>query len=420
MRLRFLRLRLGLLSLLVAGGISTALVGSSSAADPPANCSTTGGVTTCVFGPTGAAQTWTVPAGVTEATFDVSGARGGQSVPAPASQPGGMGGTATATISVSAGSTYQLVVGGAGIRTSAGFNGGGVGGAPGGAAAGGGGGGASDVRSGSCAATLACGLADRILVAGGGGGGGTSAFAQAIGGNGDHPTGDSGSLSVDCDENCVGGGGSQSEGGAGGTSEDIRGATDGMDGALGQGGAGGNGGDANGGGLPGGGGGGGYYGGGGGGVTGAVGGGGGGGSSFGPAQATFGESQLVDGQITVSYATPAQTVSIAIVGGRSLQGRGVVSVAVHSTSEFDATTIDPASVCFGDAEAPAERDCTELNGKSIFRDHNHDGRLDALHQFETHEAGVDPGDTQACLTGETFEGTPIAGCASIVGRPGAL
>jgi hypothetical protein len=47
---------------------------SAHAVDPPAGCTTSSGVTTCVFAYTGAAQTWTVAAGVTEATFDIYGA----------------------------------------------------------------------------------------------------------------------------------------------------------------------------------------------------------------------------------------------------------------------------------------------------------------------------------------------------------
>ena len=79
MRFRFRRgvLRLGLLGLLVGGVMLTGLVGSATAADPPAGCTTTAGVTTCVFAYRGAAQTWTVPDGVTEATFDLYGAQGG-------------------------------------------------------------------------------------------------------------------------------------------------------------------------------------------------------------------------------------------------------------------------------------------------------------------------------------------------------
>jgi len=679
---RYLRgLRFGLLGVLVAGGMSTVLVGSSSAADPPANCTTTGTVTTCVFAYTGAAQTWTVPAGVTQATFDVYGAAGGTA--AISNTPGGAGGRVTATLPVSAGSTYQLVVGGAGTdngrdpsgREGAGVNGGGAGGNDGGSGEGdgGGGGGASDVRSGSCAATLACGLEARILVGGGGGGGG--AWLTPSGGNAGNPSGAPGGGPGG------GGGGSQSAGGAGGVNPDGD-DKPGKSGALGLGGAG-----ASGAGPSGGGGGGGYYGGGGGAASGFqafAGGGGGGGSSFGPANATFSENPpgLGNGQITITFCpstagvttcvfastgaeqsftvpggvssvhvvasgagggsgsgagpggrgavvsadlpvtqgdvlyleagggptntgacfedtrciggfngggssdfggggggasdvrttgqgdagtlasrllvaaggggggelcaspqppatgagaggdagapgaqgnncgiaggtggragtssaggtggtpsghagalgiggdgaagssgagggglygggsggeitselpdpdeppntggaggggggsnlvpaggtsalttnppqivisyTAPKAVSIAIAGRKSLQGHSVASVAVLSTSDFDARSIDPKSVCFGDAEDPTQRDCTERDGQITLLDVNGDRKADALLQFETNEAGVDPGDTQACLTGKTFDGTPIAGCATIVGIPRVL
>src|SRR3954470_5987087 len=110
-------LRLGLLSLLVGGVMLTGLVGSA-AADPPAGCTTTAGVTTCVFAFTGAAQTWTVPAGGTSATFDVFGAQGGG---------GGKGGEVKATLPVTPGDALQIVVGGMGAASSCnhagGFNG---------------------------------------------------------------------------------------------------------------------------------------------------------------------------------------------------------------------------------------------------------------------------------------------------------
>ena len=61
---------------------------------------------TCAF--TGTAQTWTVPAGVTSAMFDLFGASGGNGNFAGA---GGAGGETTATIAVVAGATYQVMVG---------------------------------------------------------------------------------------------------------------------------------------------------------------------------------------------------------------------------------------------------------------------------------------------------------------------
>lgn len=117
---------------------------------------------------TGRAQTWTVPAGVTSATFHVYGAQGG-GTSAPSS--GGRGGSTFATLNLNPGDTLVITVGGQGGAVAAcdqvtpagagGFNGGGAGG--GGPCAGAGGGGASDVRTGPD-------LDQRVLVAAGGGG----------------------------------------------------------------------------------------------------------------------------------------------------------------------------------------------------------------------------------------------------------
>ena len=62
---------------------------------------------------TGAAQTWVVPDTVTVVTFDVHGAQGGLG-DVTTSQPPGLGGRATATLSVTPGSTVHVFVGGKG------------------------------------------------------------------------------------------------------------------------------------------------------------------------------------------------------------------------------------------------------------------------------------------------------------------
>jgi Tol biopolymer transport system component len=113
---------------------------------------------------------------------------------------------------------------------------------------------------------------------------------------------------------------------------------------------------------------------------------------------------------------PQMTVSIDIKPGSTanpirLSSTGKIPVAILSTSSFDATTVDPSSVCFGDAEAPAQRDCTAAN--SSLDDVNTDGRLDLLLLFEMNQTSIDPGDTQACLTGRTFSGQGVVGCDSI-------
>ena len=133
-----------------------------------------------------------------------------------------------------------------------------------------------------------------------------------------------------------------------------------------------------------------------------------------PAGDTFG----VD-SIQMEDPTPCViTVSIDIKPGSStnpinLKSNGVIPVAILSTATFDATTVDASTVCFGDAENPSQRDCTEAHGKGHIEDVNGDGRLDMLLHYETQETGIDPGDTQACLTGKTVGGQPIAGCDSI-------
>jgi hypothetical protein len=96
----------------------------------------------------------------------------------------------------------------------------------------------------------------------------------------------------------------------------------------------------------------------------------------------------------------------------NLSSRGAVPVAVLGTPTFDAAEVDPDSACFGDAEAPDERDCEPEGGGSL-EDVNADGIDDLVLRFRTRETGIDPGDTVACLTGSLFGGTSIEGCDSI-------
>jgi len=263
------------------------------------DCVNNAGTLTCTYTFTGAAQSWTVPAGVTQATFVVDGAQGGLGQLAGGTQgTGGLGARAQATFAVSAGQIYQLMVGGTGAVTAGGFNGGGTGGTSFRNFNGAGGGGASDVRNGACAATLSCTLADRRLIAGGGGGG------ASVGGSG----GSGGQLGADGtgsgSDGTPGTGGTATAGGTGG-SEANGGSNPGTAGQLGQGGTGGFASCGCGGA---GGGGGGLYGGGGGGFEG----GGGGGSSFGPSGVTFQSGvRSGNGQIAVIYTPPDNNGPVA-------------------------------------------------------------------------------------------------------------
>jgi hypothetical protein len=87
--------------------------------------------------------------------------------------------------------------------------------------------------------------------------------------------------------------------------------------------------------------------------------------------------------------------------------KGVIPVAILTTEDFDATTVDPETVRFGPAGAE------KAHKHAHVKDANHDGDLDLMLHFLTEDAGIAPGDTEACLTGETYDGLPIMGCDSV-------
>ena len=168
------------------------------------------------FDYTGAAQTWTVPAGCTKLIVDCVGAAGGPGN----TVSGGLGGRVQCTLSVTSGQILNIYVGGVGKYTSpngtsaGGWNGGGNGYSVQftfGSASYyhcGGGGGASDIRIGGTE------LTDRKIVAGGGGGSfrlvGSSNLSIVGGAGGDLIGEQGGSWS---------GSGASSSGGGGGTQQ---------------------------------------------------------------------------------------------------------------------------------------------------------------------------------------------------------
>jgi hypothetical protein len=273
-----------LLTVLVAGAgtIAVGLLGSPAAAAP----------TTVTFGFTGTQQTFVVPSNICSLTVTALGGQGGAEERGVA---GGLGGSATATISVQPGSTLQVQVGGAGVAGQTDIPG--AGGFPDGGAAlgpanaaGGGGGGSSAVYQGGTATS------NRVVVAGGGGGSAFGFISSKSGGAGGGSAGQAGG-DADGIPGSGGQGGTQMGPGMGGTGNSST--------------SGGNGGQPNGGTggdslLGGAGGGGGFFGGGGGsaaiGATGASGGGGGGGSGFTPNGTGLVQGvQTGNGQVTITF-----------------------------------------------------------------------------------------------------------------------
>lgn len=85
----------------------------------------------------------------------------------------------------------------------------------------------------------------------------------------------------------------------------------------------------------------------------------------------------------------------------------MIPVAILSDADFDATTVDPDTVQFGPAGAEYNHRRTHV------KDADDDGDLDLVMHFRTQNTGIQLGDTEACLTGATLDGTPILGCDSV-------
>jgi hypothetical protein len=91
--------------------------------------------------------------------------------------------------------------------------------------------------------------------------------------------------------------------------------------------------------------------------------------------------------------------------------RGGVRVAAFGSEHLDATGIDAETLAFGPGGAAARR-------RSLrYRDVNHDGYIDLVARFRVREAGLAPGDDEACLSGVTVDGVSFIGCDAIDSRP---
>ena len=107
-------------------------------------------------------------------------------------------------------------------------------------------------------------------------------------------------------------------------------------------------------------------------------------------------------------APPVVEVTIDIKPGSdpnsiNLKSKGVVPVAVLTTGDFDASTVDPDTVLFAGA-APLRWTMEDVDG---------DGDLDLLFHFKTQELDLDENSTEATLTGDTADGNPIQGTDTV-------
>ena len=84
-----------------------------------------------------------------------------------------------------------------------------------------------------------------------------------------------------------------------------------------------------------------------------------------------------------------------------------INVAILSGNGFDATTVDETTILFGRTGIEASPVTV------ILKDVNKDGFIDMLLSFNAGTMGIQCGDTQVLLTGETTGGQPVRGVDSI-------
>jgi hypothetical protein len=93
----------------------------------------------------------------------------------------------------------------------------------------------------------------------------------------------------------------------------------------------------------------------------------------------------------------------------NLRSKGVVPVAVLTTEEFDAGSVDPDSVAFAEA-SPVRWALEDVDG---------DGDVDMILHFRTQSLGLEPSSTEATLTGSTYDGQEIQGTDTVRIVPGS-
>lgn len=119
-----------------------------------------------------------------------------------------------------------------------------------------------------------------------------------------------------------------------------------------------------------------------------------------------GQAETADGELHPVLWQPNAVLAVTIdvkpgsaTNPVNPRGRGVIPVAVLTTSTFDATTIDVSSVRFGPGGA------TESHDTGHVEDVNRDGRDDLVLHFDAQASGIACGTTSVTLTGNTTAAT---------------
>jgi len=121
-------------------------------------------------------------------------------------------------------------------------------------------------------------------------------------------------------------------------------------------------------------------------------------------------SVLLFGKITsILQKVPIDIKPGSFPNSINMESRGTIPVAILSTPDFDATTVDKTSLTFGrTGDEDSLEKCTKSN-----EDVNGDGLLDVVCHFRTQDTGFREGDNEGILKGKTVDGIPIEGRDSV-------
>jgi hypothetical protein len=99
-------------------------------------------------------------------------------------------------------------------------------------------------------------------------------------------------------------------------------------------------------------------------------------------------------------------------------GRGNLPVAILGSDTFDVADVDVTTLAFGPGASAASHDLTEPGAfEEHLRDVNDDGLKDLISHYRIENTGIEADDPEACITGETLDGTPFEGCDVIRAIP---
>jgi hypothetical protein len=108
----------------------------------------------------------------------------------------------------------------------------------------------------------------------------------------------------------------------------------------------------------------------------------------------------------------AMQVDVSVRPGNSNKvnpfSNSTVPVVIYGSESFDVRDVDAATLGFGPNEALSSNG----NGANVV-DVNGDGYDDLKSHFRVPDTGIAVGDEEACLSGFTWDGVPVQGCAPV-------